>query len=159
VIVVQDPARSGLHGESERSGLARLPEFASSQAAHLCHLLLMQILPSLAERDFVPFARGLSELQRVVGEYFAPVQGGVFSSPPVGRLMRWIDDHHVAAVGQSSWGPTSFAILPSYDEAQRVVAAARASGMIEAGLDLNIVSGRNRGAVVARESESARAAG
>lgn len=158
MILVQDPARSGLHGESERAGLGRLPEFPRHQAAHLCHLVLMQILPGVAGRDFILFARGLTELQRVVGEYFTPVQGGVFSSPTVGRLMRWIADHHVAAVGQSSWGPTSFAILPSQEQAQRVVSSATMAGMIDAGLDVKVVAGRNRGAVVVHESDVPRTA-
>jgi predicted sugar kinase len=114
----------------------------------------MQILPALAEQDFAPFAGGISELQRVVGEYFAPVQGGIFSSPAVGRLMRWIADHHLAAVGQSSWGPTAFAILPSDDQAQRVLSSAKAAGMIQAGLVARVVAGCNRGAVLTREPDS-----
>jgi beta-RFAP synthase len=152
MVLVQDSANSGLHGEGERAGLACLPEFPRHHAAHLCHLVLMQILPGLAARDFVLFARGLTELQGVVGEYFAPVQGGVFSSPRVGTLMGWIGEHHVAAVGQSSWGPTSFAILPSHEQALHVLSSAKSAGMIDAGLDVKIVAGKNRGAVVSHEA-------
>jgi len=153
VILVQDMTRSGLHGDGERMGLQRLPEFGRDKAANLCHLVLMQILPALAERDFAPFARGVSELQELVGHYFAPIQGGVFSSPAVGHLISWISDHHLAAVGQSSWGPTAFAILPSEDQAQRVVSAARAAGAVDAQVVVKIVAGRNRGALVERLAE------
>lgn len=148
VVLVQEPGRSGLHGESELQGIARLPAFPQPQAAHLCHLVLMQILPALAEREFAPFARGLSELQRQVGEYFAPVQGGVFTSPRIGRLMDWIAGRHEAGLGQSSWGPTAFAIVASDTDAQRLIAAADAAGAIEAGLELRVVAGRNEGAEV-----------
>lgn len=150
VILVQEPGRSGLHGERERQGMTRLPPFPQARAAHLCHLVLMQILPSLAEQDFLPFASGLSELQRAIGEYFAPVQGGVYTSAAVARLMHWIAAHHEAGVGQSSWGPTAFAIVPSAAKAQQILAAAQAQGAIDAGLDLRVVSGRNRGALVSR---------
>ena len=153
VIVVQDAARSGLHGESEREGIARLGRFAQHRAAHLCHLVLMKILPALAEREFTPFANGVSELQRAVGEYFAPVQGGIYTSPAIGRLMRWIAAHHEAGLGQTSWGPTAFAIVPSLAHAQRIIAAAEAAGAIEGGLKLGIVAGRNQGAVVSSRPE------
>ena len=159
VILVQDLTRCGLHGDGERLGLQRLPTFSRVKAAHLCHLVLMLILPALAERDFAPFARGISELQEEVGSYFAPVQGGVFSSPGVGRLISWISDHHLAAAGQSSWGPTAFAIVPSEEKAQIIVSAARAAGVIDAGLVIKIVAGRNRGASVESRAEPVPAMG
>ncbi len=149
VILVQDKARSGLHGDSEKEGIARLPLFERARAAHLCHLVLMQILPALAEADFAPFAAGLSELQAIVGEYFAPAQGGIYTSPAVAQLMRWIADRHPAGIGQSSWGPTAFAILPSEAQAQEVLRDARASGAIGE-LVASIVAGRNHGAGVVR---------
>jgi beta-RFAP synthase len=150
VILVQDPARSGLHGDSEKAGIARLPFFEQARAAHLCHLVLMQILPALAEADFAPFAAALSELQAIVGEYFAPIQGGVYTSPAVAQLMRWIGDHHPAAVGQSSWGPTAFAIVPSETQAREVLGQARASAALDPRLVATIVAGRNQGARVIR---------
>ncbi|MBA3478679.1 MAG: beta-ribofuranosylaminobenzene 5'-phosphate synthase [Lautropia sp.] len=150
IILAGDPALSGLHGEGEMSGIARLSRFPQHQAAHLCHQVLMMIMPALAEREFAPFAKGLSEVQRVLGEYFAPAQGGVYTSPGVGRLMRWIGEHHLAAVGQSSWGPTAFAILPSASQAQEVLASARGAGVVDCGIEANIVAGRNRGALLER---------
>ena len=149
VILVQDRARSGLHGDSEKEGIARLPFFERARAAHLCHLVLMQILPALAEADFAPFAAGLSELQAIVGEYFAPAQGGIYSSPAVAQLMRWIAERHPAGIGQSSWGPTAFAILPSEARAQEVLREARASAVMGE-LVAAIVAGRNHGAGVVR---------
>ena len=157
VVLVQDLSRVGLHGESERQGIARLPPFAQPRAAHLCHLVLMQILPALAESDFTPFAQGLTELQRQVGEYFAPAQGGIYTSPAIGRLMQWVAGRHEAGLGQSSWGPTAFAIVASDADAQRLVRAAQAAGAIDAGLQIRIVAGRNRGAEVASQAALASA--
>ncbi len=77
--------REGLHGDEERHGLASLAPFPPALAAHLCHLALMRILPAVADSDFDAFAAGITELQRTIGEYFAPVQGGVFASPAVAR--------------------------------------------------------------------------
>jgi predicted sugar kinase len=64
--------------------------------------------------------------------------------------MRWIGEHHPAAVGQSSWGPTAFAILPSEAQAREVLAQARTSAAMAPGLVATIVAGRNQGARVIR---------
>ncbi|HET9641958.1 MAG TPA: hypothetical protein VFP68_01020, partial [Burkholderiaceae bacterium] len=53
-------------------------------------------------------------------------------------------------LGQSSWGPTGFAVLSSEDEAQTVLATARAAGVVDDELVLQIVRPRNRGADVNR---------
>ena len=53
-----------------------------------------------------------------------------------------------AAVGQSSWGPTGFAILPSAADADAAVSAARAAELIDPALELHIVQGRNTGATL-----------
>ena len=152
VILIQDPTRSGLHGDSEKEGISRLPHFERARAAHLCHLVLMQILPALAESDFGPFVAGLTELQAIVGEYFAPAQGGVYTSPAVAQLIRWLAERHEAGFGQSSWGPTAFAILPSEARAREVLSAASAAGAMDRSLVASIVAGRNEGARISRGS-------
>ncbi|EWS57236.1 hypothetical protein Y694_04703 [Methylibium sp. T29-B] len=45
-------------------------------------------------------------------------------------------------------GPTGFAILPSAAEADAVLAAARAAGMVEAALQLRTVGARAHGASI-----------
>jgi beta-ribofuranosylaminobenzene 5'-phosphate synthase len=95
-------------------------------------------------------------MQQLLGEHFAPAQGGAFTSAAVGRLMQWIAADAsrdakagpLAAIGQSSWGPTGFAILPSQARAEALVAAAQAAGQVDAHLKLRIVSGRNHAAIV-----------
>jgi beta-ribofuranosylaminobenzene 5'-phosphate synthase len=148
VLLVLDDARTGLSGSAERKAMAELPPFPQALAAHACHVALMQILPAAAERDFAPFARGVSELQQGIGRYFAASQGGVYTSPAVARVLDWIGSRYCAGIGQSSWGPTGFAILASHDEAAQVVAAARMAGVVGPTLRLEIVKGRNAGATV-----------
>jgi len=148
VLLVLDDARTGLSGPAERKAMAELPPFPQALAAHACHLALMQILPAAAECDFAPFARGVSELQDGIGRYFAASQGGIYTSPAVARVLDWIGARHCAGIGQSSWGPTGFAILASHDEAAQAVAAARKAGVVGPTLRLEIVKGRNTGATV-----------
>ena len=128
-----------------------LPPLPQAAAADICHQLLMRVLPGAALDDFAAFAPGLNRVQQLLGDHFAPAQSGsAWTSASVGRLMQWWGETSGdgAAIGQSSWGPTGFAIVPSASAAQGLVEAARAAGVIDPALELCIVSARQRGALV-----------
>jgi beta-RFAP synthase len=151
IVVVLDPRLQGLSGAQEAGAIAALPPFAQAAAADLCHQVLMRVLPGAASAEFAPFAAGLNRVQQLIGEHFAPAQGGSpWTSASVGRLLQWMraQPGDEAAVGQSSWGPTGFAIVPSAAAAQRLLDAARAAGVVDPALVLSVVAARNRGALV-----------
>jgi beta-ribofuranosylaminobenzene 5'-phosphate synthase len=152
VVLVQDVRARGLSGGDEKHALAGLPPLAPSAAAEICHEVLMRILPGAALGEFAAFAGGVTQVQRVLGEHFAPAQQGrAFTSVAVGRLVQWLGGHGTtvrAAIGQSSWGPTGFAILPSQASAEALLLAARAAGAIDPALDVRIVTARNHGATL-----------
>lgn len=151
VVLIDDADHEGLHGDEERRGLAALPPFPQSLAAHLCHLAMMRVLPGIAEQDFDAFADGISAVQQTIGEYFAPVQGGIFTSAAVGRALQAIADEQKAGIGQTSWGPTGFAFVRSAQAAERALAAARAATRDEASVTCAVTVGRNRGATFSVE--------
>ncbi len=146
VLLLLDPRGGGLHGRAEHEAFHLLPRFPERLAAELCRLMLMQALPALAEADLPRFGEAVSELQRRVGDYFAPVQGGRFSSPQVAAALAWLEAAGVAGFGQSSWGPTGFALAASQAEGEAVMAEAerRWSGSLR----FSLVGGRNRGAEI-----------
>lgn len=148
VMLVFDDSRTGLSGPAERQALAALPPFPQALAAHACHLTLMQILPAVAEHEFAPFAQGVSALQDGIGRYFAASQGGIYTSADVGRVLDWIGARYCAGIGQSSWGPTGFAIMESQEEAEHALRSARDAQAIGPGLRVEIVRGLNAGATV-----------
>ena len=149
VLLVLDPRGAGLHGDDEGHALGRLEPLPRTSAAHLAHVTLLQILPALHEADFAPFARGITEIQRVIGAHFAPAQrGSAYTSADVAQVVEWLGANFDAAIGQSSWGPTGFAIFPSQGDADRAVDRARAAGQIAAPLALRVVKGLNHGALL-----------
>ncbi|WP_321799261.1 beta-ribofuranosylaminobenzene 5'-phosphate synthase family protein [Caballeronia sp. J97] len=145
VLLIDDTSREGLHGDEEKRGLASLAPFPATLAAHLSHLVLMRVLPAVAESDFDTFADAICDLQQTIGEYFAPVQGGVFASPAVARALEAVAAEQKAGIGQTSWGPVGFAFVASAQDAERARATAQ---RVSPGtpLTLTIASGRNRGA-------------
>jgi beta-RFAP synthase len=145
VLLIDDTSREGLHGDEEKRGLASLAPFPATLAAHLSHLVLMRILPAVAESDFDTYADALCDLQQTIGEYFAPVQGGVFASPAVARALEAVAAEVKAGIGQTSWGPVGFAFVASAQDAGRALAAAQ---RVSQGVPLTftVAAGRNRGA-------------
>ncbi|MBP0590172.1 beta-ribofuranosylaminobenzene 5'-phosphate synthase [Paraburkholderia sp. LEh10] len=146
IVLIDDTTRAGLHGDEERRGLAALPPFPEALAARVCHQLLMRVLPGIAQSDFDAFAAGVTAIQQSIGGYFAPVQGGVYSSPAVAAAMQAIAAKQHAGVGQSSWGPTGFAIVQSSRHADEALAAARAATRAFPGIVCSVTRGRNHGA-------------
>lgn len=121
-ILVFDQRGQGLHGEQEVSAFQQLPPFPQAQAERLCYLLLMQGLPALAERDLDKFGEVITSLQQAVGEHFAPVQGGVFTSPDVAAAMASLTTQGAVAIGQTSWGPTGFCAVATPQRAAELLA-------------------------------------
>jgi len=156
VILVLDPRVRGLSGDQEKSALLGLPPLRREIAADLCHEVLMRLLPGAAGAEFAPFAAGVTRVQRLLAQHFAPAQGGAYASAAVGRVVEWIAAHACAGAGQSSWGPTGFAIVASLDEARRAIASAQAAGVVDPALELRVTSPRNRGGSIAAAVASRR---
>jgi beta-RFAP synthase len=151
VLLILQAHCEGLHGQAERAAFEALPAFTRAAAEQLSHAVLMQALPALAEHDVQSFGAAITELQQVVGDYFAPAQGGRYSSTAVSQVLNELAQAGVAGYGQSSWGPTGFAVFASDDEAQAWVTRLKAS---HPALQFQVVSACNHGAEVTRRPVS-----
>lgn len=124
-ILVFDGSNQGLHGKPELDAFKALPAFPATQAARLCHLLLMQGLPAIAEHNIRLFGAAITQIQRSVGEHFAPAQGGIFASNTVAQVMQWLEQQGCVAIGQTSWGPTGFCVVDNSQQAEQLLTQMR----------------------------------
>ena len=147
VLLVFDPAAAGMHGECEVAAFATLPAFPEAETAELCRRVVLGALPALAENDFDTFSDQIGYLQRCMGAYFAPMQGGAYISAGVAAVLGGLARQGVAGLGQSSWGPTGFAFAASEADGQALLRAARALAG-EANLRFELVHGRNSPATI-----------
>jgi beta-RFAP synthase len=111
ILLIIDNAEQGVHGEHELMAFDALPKASLETAQKLAHSVIMQALPALVERDYAEFSRAIYKLQRATGEYFAPAQGGIFKSKSVTEILNYLYKNNVLCAGQSSWGPTGFAVF------------------------------------------------
>jgi predicted sugar kinase len=55
----------------------------------------------------------------MTGDYFAPAQGGArYTSPLVAQALSALQQNGVHCFGQSSWGPTGFAVFENQQQAE-----------------------------------------
>ncbi|MFY9629522.1 MAG: beta-ribofuranosylaminobenzene 5'-phosphate synthase family protein [Methylocystis sp.] len=145
-LLVIDRHSVGLHGDSEREAFSALPRFSEAHAGEICRRVLMQALPALVERDIGAFGEAISQIQIVVGDYFAPAQNGRrFTSAAVETTVARLMREGATGGGQTSWGPTGFAFVASAAEAQRISERVL-SDAEAAGVEIVIVEGLAHGA-------------
>lgn len=127
-------SEEGVSGEAEVQAFSELPAPSLHEVAHVSHLLVMSLLPALADGDLAAFGSALTEIQQINGAWFAPAQGGPFASGTSTNLIDEMSDAGAAGVGQSSWGPAVYGIVDGADVAAELAARARevvnGSGMV-----------------------------
>ena len=147
VLLIFDDARRGLSGDTEIAAFSALPGLPAAVAAHLCHLTLLGVLPAIVERDFTLFSRAIAEIQAVIGEHFAVIQAGPYTSQRVSDVIQFLRRQRgIEGVGQSSWGPTAFAFVNGPAAADAAIDALRAAFAAEPNLRFMHCGAQNQGA-------------
>ena len=146
VLLVYDHGHQGLSGPAEVKAMEELPPFADTLAGHMARLAVMVALPALAEGDVNYFAAAVGEMQRLLGDHYASAQGGRYTSSSVAEVMDWLEARGLRGLGQSSWGPTGFAIVGSPEEADQLLSEARVRFGDRPALAFDCARGSNAGA-------------
>jgi beta-ribofuranosylaminobenzene 5'-phosphate synthase len=110
----------GISGESEQRAFDALPSTPASLAEKISRLVLIKMLPSLIDQDILNFGAALTEVQRLVGDCFADIQGGRFANNSSDRIIGFFLDQGARGAGQSSWGPAVYALVDGPAAAQRL---------------------------------------
>lgn len=124
-VVIASRNVTGLAGEAERDAFANLPPVPPETTDELEREALRHLIPAAAESNFTEFGESLYRFGRTAGMCFAHRQGGPFANAEIAELVDWLRREGIAGVGQSSWGPTVFALVASAHEAQRWTRAIR----------------------------------
>lgn len=147
ILLIFDYGFKGVHGNEELEAFKKLPVFPENLAADLCRHVLMQAMPALVERDLQAFGNSIQVLQKHVGDYFAPAQGGRYASPKVANVLEYLEKNGLACFGQSSWGPTGFAVFEDELAAEKCLEKLKLS-FKDTALDWQICKARNHGAMI-----------
>ena len=127
-IVLARPAiESAWHGDRESNA------FGTAQVGNprkaMLRLVEQSMLPALNREDVNAFGEAVRQFNRLAGVAFQQAQGGPYAHPAIEQLIDTIRHAGIPGAGQSSWGPTVFAIVGNEDKANDLVDMLRALGV------------------------------
>lgn len=138
----------GFSGEKENSAFLHLARESTQLVEKVSRLLLMKMLPSLVEKDVSGFGQAMTGIQRMIGDFFAPVQGGRYSNPISEKVIEFLLERGAAGAGQSSWGPAVYGLVRGNAAARKLRDEVRSFLLGLGDGQVFCVQPRNRGAVV-----------
>lgn len=116
VFVVALPnVEKGLFSDKETSAFEALAPMLAEDAGKICRLTMMKLLPSLIEVDIKSFGEALTQIQIIIGGYFAAAQGGTYSSQTATEGIALMQRLGAYGVGQSSWGPAFYGLTLKHE--------------------------------------------
>lgn len=148
ILLVMDNADQGVFGDAEVQAFAALTHADLATAQALSHSVLMQALPAIIERDYTQFSQAIHALQLATGAYFSTAQGGHYKSARVAEVLGYLNAQGVVCAGQSSWGPTGFAIFESDDIANEMLIQLQRAFSTTSQLRFELMRAKNTGASI-----------
>lgn len=114
-IVLAIPPAKGAYDLYEKDVFAKLCPIPLHEVERLSHVILMQMLPALVERDMDTFGKAVNNIQEVGFK-----KREIDLQPGAGDLLEALRSAGAAGAGMSSFGPTVYAITdqPSKVEAE-----------------------------------------
>jgi beta-ribofuranosylaminobenzene 5'-phosphate synthase len=138
---------SGLAGGDEQQAFERLPPVPPETTDRLLRETMLHMLPAAAAGDFVEFGASLYRFGHLAGSCFAAEQGGPFADERTAQIVAELRRIGVTGAGQSSWGPTIFALVESQTAAENLRQCLR-TWTDAADYECLIARPSNKGAVV-----------
>jgi beta-ribofuranosylaminobenzene 5'-phosphate synthase len=147
LLITPAGSSAGLSGAGEDRAFRTLGAMPSALSDRLCRLVVMDLLPAVQSGCLTGFSRAIYEYGRLVGEFFAPAQGGIFGQPITDALVQRLRTAGICGTGQTSWGPTVFAFISDVAAGEQIAAE------LAADAEVRLVALRNCGATAERGRE------
>ncbi len=146
-VVAVPNAKEGLSNSEENHAFQKLTKMPSEDVGQICRLIMLKLLPALAEYDIEAFGDALTKIQVITGNYFAQAQGGTYSSPDAAECIKFLKKAGAYGVGQSSWGPALYAVVKQ-EQAKQTLAQVKEYLNRSVGGEAFIAKANNRGATI-----------
>jgi beta-RFAP synthase len=147
VVAVPD-VKGGLAKTEEKNAFGQVPPMPAEVVGRLCRLTMMKLLPALIDCEIESFGDALTQIQVVIGGYFAGVQVGTFSSSAATETIDFMKKREAYGVGQSSWGPAVYGLAQDETQAKELRAEVEAFLQDRDGGQVFVANANNRGATI-----------
>ena len=142
----------GLSGAAEREAFEKIPATTTRQLDQMKTLVSQQLVPGVLEASYHRFAGAVYEFGRRSGEYFSTIQGGPYASETIAEVIKTVYDSDVHATGQTSWGPSVFAVGESWEHLEPAIVNLKKR--FGAKCHIEITHADNQGVVISQYAET-----
>jgi beta-ribofuranosylaminobenzene 5'-phosphate synthase len=146
-IVAIPNQKQGLSNSQENHAFDKLTPMPAADAAQICRLIMLKLLPAIAEHDIENFGEALTKIQILTGNHFAQAQGGTYSSPVAANCIEFMKKAGAYGVGQSSWGPALYGVVKQED-AKQMLSKVKTYLRKGTGGQAFIAKANNKGAII-----------
>jgi beta-ribofuranosylaminobenzene 5'-phosphate synthase len=119
-VVCTPDINSGFSGAKETTAFKNLEPPPVEMIAKVSRLVLMQMIPSIVERDITLFGDAMTKLDTIFGDYWATMQGGTYSHPRIEECVNYMLQNGAYGAGQSSWGPALYGLVEGNSQAREL---------------------------------------
>lgn len=155
-VLVRPTVRRGRSGDAEERTMRAVIEAAdAAPAAAIDAVVDEQLLPALATGDLAGFGAALTAIDRHNGRWYTDAQGGTHRAELAGLPAALTAVPGCVGAGQSSWGPTVYAV--THRDAAAAVATAAEAALAARQLTgtVTVAAPRDRGARCVADAERA----
>ncbi|PHR98633.1 MAG: hypothetical protein COA78_25965 [Blastopirellula sp.] len=118
-LLIMQPQLAGCHGQAESKAFENIPPVSEATTRKLNEILTTLLIPALTKCDFAAFSDALYDYGHLAGLCYESVQGGAYMSRLNDQIVDTLRADGVFGVGQSSWGPTLFALCQNTAQAKQ----------------------------------------
>ncbi len=110
-IVVVPNVEKGFSNNQEATAFKNVKPMSTEEVGKICRLIVLKLLPALAEKNIETFGEALTQIQNTIGDNFANVQYGRYTNPSAVANIEYLQKLGAYGVGQSSWGPALYGLF------------------------------------------------
>ena len=120
IIILPSLDKEKIAGEKEIKTFKKLEKMDIDICAKNSHHLLLGMLPALKEKDIKKFSTHLNIIEDNAADYFSEIQSGRYTSKYSQEILTFLEEHGVLGRGQSSWGPSLYALIENKERAKKI---------------------------------------
>lgn len=147
-VLIRPTTMQGLCGAREDCALAKVADLPVSYSEQLAYEARHRLVPAARAGDFQAFSQSVRRYGELAGDWFSAVQGGRYRGAILQQLVEWLHEMGVEGVGQSSWGPTLYAVVED-EMAARSLGQALRESFPSLDLDITVAAVAHGGAKLA----------
>ncbi len=121
LVLVTPHSSEPIFGQREADWIQDCGRVPNPDKEHMLGLIEDSIVPNLNTQGFAEASKSIFEYSVLAGNLFSPIQKGTYRDQTTADIVSAIRMLGVTAVGQSSWGPTVFALLENIDQANWLI--------------------------------------